>query len=118
AAGSPGTVGGRAGRPEPASLEPRWEQKPVAVLAIDVVVPEAVLEPWTVAQRWETMIAERLAGFEGCLVTRSPSRLVAVFGIPRAVEQLPQRAVLAALSVRRLAVADGPELRMGVHVGT
>jgi DNA-binding NtrC family response regulator/tetratricopeptide (TPR) repeat protein len=110
---------GRAESRAPAALlEPRWEHKPVAVLAIELVVPEAVLEPWTVAQRWETMIAERLAGFEGSLVTRSPSRLVAVFGVPRAVEQLPQRAVLAALSVRRLAVADGPELRMAVHVGT
>jgi DNA-binding NtrC family response regulator/tetratricopeptide (TPR) repeat protein len=100
------------------SGEPRWEQKPVAVLAIDLVVPEDALEPWTVAQRWETMIVERLAGFEGSMVARSPSRLTAVFGVPRALEQLPQRAVLAALSVRRLAVTDGPELRMAVHAGT
>src|SRR5262249_29096399 len=115
-------VAPRRARPAPSSdaadLEPRWEHKPVAVLAIDLVVPEHVLEPWTAAQRWETMITERLAGFEGRVVTRSPSRLVAVFGIPRALEQLPQRAVLAALSVRRLAVADGPELRMAVHAGT
>src|SRR5262249_37544381 len=103
---------------EAAALEPMWEQKPVAVLAIDLVVPETVLEPWTVAQRWETMIAERLAGFRGRLVPRRPARFVAVFGPPRGVGQLPQRAVLGALSVRRLAVADGPELRMGVHVGT
>ena len=101
---------------EPA-VEPRWEQKPVAVLAIDLVVPEHVVEPWTAAQRWETMIIERLAGFGGSVVARSPSRLIAVFGVPRALEQLPQRAVLAALSVRRLAVADGPELRMAVHAG-
>src|SRR5262249_5013484 len=71
------------------SGEPRWEQKPVAVLAIDLVVPEDALEPWTVAQRWESMIAERLAGFEGSVVARSPSRLTAVFGVPRALEQLP-----------------------------
>ena len=89
----------------------------MAVLAIDLVVPEHVVEPWTAAQRWETMIIERLAGFGGSLVARSPSRLIAVFGVPRALEQLPQRAVLAALSVRRLAVADGPELRMAVHAG-
>jgi DNA-binding NtrC family response regulator/tetratricopeptide (TPR) repeat protein len=104
--------------PAGAAVEPRWEHKPVAVLAIDLVVPAHVLEPWTVGQRWETMIGERLAGFGGSVVARSPSRLVAVFGIPRALEQLPQRAVLAALSVRRLATADGPELRMAVHAGT
>src|SRR5262249_41575248 len=117
AAGAP--AGGPSDEPagEPPG-EPRWEQKPVAGLAIDLVVPEDALEPWTVAQRWETMITERLAGFEGAVVARSPSRLIAVFGVPRALEQLPQRAVLAALSVRRLAVADGPELRMAVHAGT
>ncbi len=109
----------RRAAPAPAepAVEPRWEQKPVAVLAIDLVVPEHVVEPWTAAQRWETMIIERLAGFGGSVVARSPSRLIAVFGVPRALEQLPQRAVLAALSVRRLAVADGPELRMAVHAG-
>src|SRR5439155_6809671 len=98
--------------------EPTWEQKHVAVLAIDLVVQETVVEPWTVARRWKTMIAERVAGFDGSVVVLSPSRLVAVFGIPRALEQLPHRAVLTALSVRRLTDADGPELRMGVHVGT
>jgi tetratricopeptide (TPR) repeat protein len=109
----------RRAAPAPAepAVEPRWEQKPVAVLAIDLVVPEHVVEPWTAAQRWGTMIIERLAGFGGSVVARSPSRLIAVFGVPRALEQLPQRAVLAALSVRRLAVADGPELRMAVHAG-
>ena len=85
----------------------------MAVLAIDLVVPEHVVEPWTAAQRWETMIIERLAGFGGSVVARSPSRLIAVFGVPRALEQLPQRAVLAALSVRRLAVADGSRAAHG-----
>src|SRR5262249_12139584 len=54
--------------------ERRWEQKPVAVLAIDLVVPERVVEPWTAARRWETKITERVAGFEGRVVTRAPSR--------------------------------------------
>jgi len=56
--------------PEEPRVEPRWEQKPVAVLAIDLVVPEHVVEPWTAAQRWETMIIERLAGFGGSVVAR------------------------------------------------
>src|SRR4029077_12627495 len=94
--------------------------------------------------RWETMIIERLRGFCGRRVGAWASRGVGVVwvsspprgapppggvgpgcgaracrvcGVPRAPEQLPQRAVLAALSVRRLAVADGPELRMAVHAG-
>src|SRR5262249_22515761 len=52
-------------------------------------------------------------------------RLTAVFGIPRALEQLPQRAVLAALAIQQLLAASGPheergplpELRMAVHLG-
>src|SRR5262245_38637555 len=32
---------------EETAPERRWEQKPVAVLAIDLVVPERVVEPWT-----------------------------------------------------------------------
>ncbi len=111
-------------RAEPAPA-PRWEQRPVAVLAIDLVVPSDAVEPWTVVQRWATQIADRIAGFEGSVVTRSPSRLTAVFGLPRAVEQLPQRAVLAALAIRRLALAgdphetpsERPTLRMAVHAG-
>ena len=47
------------------AVDPRWEQKPVAVLAIDLVVPEHVVEPWTAALRWETMIIERIDGFGG-----------------------------------------------------
>src|SRR5262249_37997925 len=62
------------------------------------------------------------SGFGGAMVTRSPSRLTAVFGVPRALEQLPQRAVLAALAIRRLALEDDPlarpALRMAVHAGT
>jgi transcriptional regulator with AAA-type ATPase domain/tetratricopeptide (TPR) repeat protein len=106
--------------------EPRWEQRPVAVLAIDLVVPDDAVEPWTVLQRWERQVAERVAGFAGAMVSRSPSRLIAVFGVPRALEQLPQRAVLAALAIRRLALPSDPHeatperpaLRMAVHAGT
>jgi transcriptional regulator with AAA-type ATPase domain/tetratricopeptide (TPR) repeat protein len=105
--------------------QPSWEQKPVALLAIDLVLPEAAYEPWTLARRWETQIEERVGGFGGTVLTRAPSRLTAVFGIPRAVEQLPQRAVLAALAIKQLLTegathADAgavPELRMAVHLG-
>ncbi len=107
--------------PPVADVQPSWEQKPVALLAIDLVLPEAAYELWTLARRWETQIEERVGGFGGTILTRAPSRLTAVFGIPRAVEQLPQRAVLAALAIKQLlAAGDGaatPELRMAVHLG-
>ena len=56
------------------------------------------------------------------MLQRSPSLLLTAFGIPRTLEQLPQRAVQAALALRHLAV-DGtdrgpcPELRLVVHWG-
>src|SRR5205085_3464279 len=66
-------------KPRPPA-EPSWEQKPVAVLAIDLVLPAAAHEPWTAARRWERMIAERVAGFGGVFLSRSPARLTAAFG--------------------------------------
>ncbi|HYR96234.1 MAG TPA: sigma 54-interacting transcriptional regulator, partial [Candidatus Binatus sp.] len=108
-------------KPRPPA-EPSWEQKAVAVLAIDLVLPPAAHEPWTVARRWERMIADRVAGFGGVFLARSPARLTAAFGIPRALEQLPQRAVQAALAIERLAAEEQadrrPELRMALHVGS
>jgi tetratricopeptide (TPR) repeat protein len=114
---------GRAGPTAPSSEgedEPRWEQRPVAILAIDIVLPELTTEPWTFAQRWTRTIEDRVSGFGGVFLARSPSRLTAAFGIPRALEQLPQRAVQAALAIRRLVEerAPHPELRMAVHLGT
>src|SRR5262249_3160626 len=114
-----------AASPPRAESQPTWEQKPVALLAIDVVLPERAYEPWTLARRWETSIEERVADFEGPILARAPSRLTAVFGIPRALEQLPQRAVLAALAIQQLLAASElheegdatPELRMAVHLG-
>ncbi len=88
-------------------VEPSWEQKPVAVLAIDLVLPATAHEPWTAARRWQRMIEERVAGFGGVFVTRTPARLTAVFGVPRALEQLAERALQAALAIQRL-VADEP----------
>ena len=104
----------------PEDVQPSWDQRPVAVLAIDVVLPDSALEPWTVARRWEQQIEACIAGFGGVFLACSPSRLSAAFGVPRALEQLPQRAVQAALAIQRLVAEDSvrPELRMAVHVGT
>lgn len=120
APGMHGTSLGAAVAPPVAGVGSSWEQRPVAVLAIDVVVREDAYEPWTAARRWEQMIAERVAGFGGVFLGRSPSRLTAGFGIPRALEQLPERAIQAALTIARLGADDphAPELRMAVHLGS
>jgi predicted ATPase len=102
-----------------------WEPKAVAVLALAVSFPEAGeaegdFEPWTAALRWERSVAERIEGFGGVFLQRSPSRLTAVFGIPRALEQAALRAVQAALSVQKTAMPVGlarPEVCAAVHAG-
>jgi DNA-binding NtrC family response regulator/tetratricopeptide (TPR) repeat protein len=113
---------------EDVALTPNWEQKPVAMLAIELSWPVAAdgesprYEPWTVSRRWEQAIVEKVQGFGGILLQRSPSLLLAVFGLPYTLEQLPQRAVQAALALRQLLAATpagegGPELRQAVHWG-
>ncbi|HEY5866533.1 MAG TPA: helix-turn-helix domain-containing protein [Candidatus Tectomicrobia bacterium] len=113
------------------ALEPAWEQKPVVVLAIDVMWLEAMehhalrADPWTLAMRWHQAIAEKVQGFGGCLVQPAPMPLTAVFGLPHTLEQMPQRAVQAALAIRHQLLedraADGkqPDLavRMAAHLG-
>jgi transcriptional regulator with AAA-type ATPase domain/tetratricopeptide (TPR) repeat protein len=107
--------------PPPAALEPSWEQKPVAVLAIDLVLPATAHEPWTAARRWQRTIGERVAGFGGVFVTRTATRLTAAFGVPRALEQLPERSVQSALAIQRLVADEAdetrPEVRQAIHVG-
>jgi hypothetical protein len=80
-------------------------------------------EPWTEAARWERAIAEKLTGFGGVLVQRNPSLLVWAFGLPRALEQVVQRAVHGACAVRNLtgpstSREQAPQLRIAVHLGT
>jgi transcriptional regulator with PAS, ATPase and Fis domain/tetratricopeptide (TPR) repeat protein len=101
-----------------------WEQKPVAVLALSLTFSDSTLplgyEPWTATRRSERAIGEAVEGFGGVFVQRAPSRLTAAFGIPRALEQSPERAVHAALAILRAATqaaAPGPEIRAAIHVG-
>jgi len=115
---------GTPGPPLQPSEAAAWEQKPVAVLALSVTFPTGAappgFEPWTAARRWERAIAERVEGFGGVFVDRAPSRLTAAFGVPRALEQTPQRAVQAALAIRRAsaqAEVPQPEVRAVVHLG-
>jgi hypothetical protein len=109
----------------PASM---WEQKPVAVLAIELTFPTemvgeaAVFEPWTAVSRWEQALVAKVQGFGGLVLQRSPSLLLVAFGVPRMLEQVPQRAAQAGLALRQLVVEGGarepcPALRLVLHWG-
>jgi transcriptional regulator with AAA-type ATPase domain len=113
------------------SIASDWARKPVTILAINVTFPELPeletpgFEPWTLAARWQQHIEEKVKGFGGLLLQRSPSLLVVVFGLPMTLEQLPQCAVHAALAIRQsVAEAVGsveqtscPAVRLAVHGG-
>jgi DNA-binding NtrC family response regulator/tetratricopeptide (TPR) repeat protein len=108
-----------------ASPQPTWEQKPAAVLVMSLAFHDAAddaraSDPWTEAMRWDRAIAERIEGFGGVFHERSASRATVVFGVPRGLEQTPQRAVQAALAIQRAVAQAGtraPDLRAAVHVG-
>ena len=88
----------------------------MAVLAIELTFPTltageaAAYEPWTAASRWEQALVAKVQGFGGVVLQRSPALLLVAFGIPQTLEQLPQRAVQAALALRQL-VAEGANHR-------
>ena len=96
-----------------------WEQKLVAVLAIELTWSEGIdpepwcYEPWTVSANWEQALVEKVQGFGGSVVQRSPSLLMVVFGLPQTLEQWPQRAVQAALAIRQLVIEA--EARAGLE---
>jgi DNA-binding NtrC family response regulator/tetratricopeptide (TPR) repeat protein len=113
---------------EPQASVPSLEQKPVAVLALELTWPVPAegeaprYEPWTATRRWEQTIVEKVQGFDGVLLQRSPSLFLVAFGVPRTLEQLPQRAVQAALALRQVVDATPvgglcPQLRQAVHWG-
>ena len=115
----------------PAAPAASWEQKLVAVLAIELTWPEGMdpeswrYEPWTVSAHWEQAFVEKVQGFGGSVVQRSPSLIMVAFGLPQTLEQLPQRAVQAALAIRQLVIeAEAraglepcPMVRQAVHWG-
>ena len=119
--------GERAERPHPSAA---WEQKPVVVLALELTWPEANglesprYDPWTEMARWEQAIVDKVQGFGGVLLQRTPALLTWVFGLPQTLEQLPQRAVHSALAIRQMVVEASapdlppcPEVRLAVHLG-
>src|SRR5262249_14933673 len=92
--------------PGTAALTPSLEQKLVALLVIDLTFPQrpgmevADYEPWTLTSRWEERLVKKVQGFGGILVQHWVSLFMVAFGLTQEVEQLPQRAVQAALAVR------------------
>jgi DNA-binding NtrC family response regulator/class 3 adenylate cyclase len=108
-----------------------WEQKPVVVLALDVTWPEALehdalrVDPWTLARGWQQTFAELIQGFGGRIVRSASAPVTGIFGLPQTLEQMPQRAVQAALAVRHQLAenrdADSrsprPAVRIAVHLG-
>jgi hypothetical protein len=68
-----------------------WEQKQVAVLAVELTWPAnneawaSPYEPWTVTSHWEQTIVEKVQVFGG--VVLPPAAAVAAFGVPRTLEQ-------------------------------
>ncbi|HSF29004.1 MAG TPA: AAA family ATPase [Candidatus Tectomicrobia bacterium] len=111
--------------------EVSWERKLVTVLALDVAWPQAIHGntlpevPWTMVRRWQQALVEKIRGFGALIIQQAPSPIMAVFGIPRTTEQMPQRAVQVALALRQL-MRDGhlsggespdPEMRMAIHTG-
>jgi tetratricopeptide (TPR) repeat protein len=112
-------------------LASAWEQKPVAVLAIETTWPAAVesdprrYEPWTAHARWEHTVLEKVQGFGGVVLQRGPSLLLVAFGLPHTLEQLPHRAVQTAFGIRQLTAKGSvagereprPTVRQAVHWG-
>jgi DNA-binding NtrC family response regulator/tetratricopeptide (TPR) repeat protein len=107
---------------------PAWEDKPAAVVAIELTWPEGRpdtpprFDPWTEAARWQRAISDKLAGLGGVPLPGNASLMLWAFGVPRALEQLHERAVHGALAVRQMIAGVqarelSPEIRIGVHVG-
>ena len=131
--GGPVTRGGGVAerREDERAEEAPWEPKLVTVLAIDVSWPQAADRdtlrevPWTTIRRWERAVVDKIRGFGALMFPQVPSPLMALFGMPQTVEQMPQRAVQAALALRQLMAEDrasggespGPEVRMAIHTG-
>lgn len=101
----------------------QWEQKPIAVVVIGITfpaAPDATFDPWTVASRWQRAIVDRIEGFGGHILEQSHHRFVAVFGVPRALEQMTQHALHVAAAIQHSATqapSPRPTVHACVHVG-
>jgi hypothetical protein len=84
------------------------------VLAIELTWPESMdpeswrYDPWTVSAHWDQGLEEKVQGFGGSVVQRSPSLILVAFGLPQTLEQLPQRACADASASMRTG-GSGPQ---------
>ena len=128
ATGVPATRGAKHAPQRPTAPSPAWEHKPVAVLAIELTFPTApageavAYEPWTAASRWEQALVAKAQGLAGSYCSAHPRCSWWRLGFRSTLEQLPQRAVPAALALRHLVAeraehAPCPTLRLVVHWG-
>ena len=116
--------------PAQSPVAPSWEERPAAILAIEIVAPSEAdggfrTDPWTLAKKWQTQIvADRVRGFGGTLMQTTPSRITAIFGVPKALEQYPQRAVQCGLAILRHVDEEAkqgravPQVRVATHLGS
>ena len=99
----------------------RWEPRRLALLRVGLVVSPAsdprLYPSWTLE-----MVIEKIQGFGGRVEARSPTGVVAAFGL-EPVEDAPRRAAHAAMAIQKAierARAAGTEtagMRSAVHVG-
>jgi class 3 adenylate cyclase len=102
------------------------ERKLVAVLALSVDVPTASTVDHTSDRDYPvagepSWIKAEVTRHDGMVVGTMGGMLVAVFGVPRAHEDDPERAVRTALAVRAALVGpgrgDAAQLRAGIAAG-
>ncbi len=114
---------------EPTAALPQWEERTTTVLSMEIVTPneaDGVIrsDPWTIARRWQDrIIADRIRGFGGTILQSDPSRITAVFGVPKALEQSPQRAIRCGMTILRQLAEETergravPQIRLAIHLG-
>lgn len=98
----------------------------VTLLHAAALIDPKALERLHLPQPDSSSHVEKVQGFGGSVVQRSPSLIIVAFGPPQTLEQLPQRAVQAALAIRQLVVeAEAraglepcPMVREAVHWGS
>ena len=112
----------RTSEPETVSANPslpRWEQRRLTMLRAVLVAPASVdLSPH--ASRVLEVVAEKVRTFGGRIEERSPTGLVAAFGLDP-IEDAPRRAAHAAMAVQKAAerargAGEAPGIKLAIHV--
>src|SRR6266849_6934198 len=115
----------RAATPEtgPASAypsTPRWEQRRLTLLRAVLVVPTSADQSLHASRALE-VVAEKVQAFGGRIEERSPTGLVAAFGL-EPIEDAPRRAAHTAMAVQKASErarheGEAPGIKLAIHVG-